>query len=870
MSGGTANNFTSFPSGTWSWTGTTWQSVAIPTVCFGTSLVWNPQSQQLLNIGRSSCGGDWLSVFALSGTTWVDLNWTEPDLFTLGGVWDDARQEVLAFGPEHYSRRKNGRWQRLASTAPGVRAATASASNLEGELVMFGGETRTTTTTYNDQTWVRDAETGAWRLNPGNTSGTFPPQRSRAVMGYHAPTGTYVLFGGSNATTTFGDTWVYSPASDGTGLWSRPSLPTSPAPRSDATMARDPQSGALVLYGGRNSINLPLSDTWLWDGAAWTQLGGTEPPKRYSHAMATDESSGTILMFGGADPAGPIANRNDLWRYFNGVWTQLVADGAPNALPRITNAKMAYDPIRRCVVLDGGFNNDTFALVAQTWFWNTRLATPAWNQIGTATNGRTARRDHLLFIHPETGEYFTQGGVISTLSNNNMTDQQVIAPSAVAGFITGMSSVPRGQTVRLELFEHPGSAGGPHGFYRWYRDGALLSDGVQVGGEVISGASTRVLTVGAATTGSAGTYQCVYWGAECPTSSGFSEFFRVQVTPATSYLASPDADADRIVLLSTDGTVVNATWIVDANNPSTYDFLEPFEAIQVDGELWVSDTQQGKIFRFTCSQQPQFLGRIDVVSPRGMCYVGGLVYVVSGGSTSGTEIRSFLPSGLPTFSTPIAITGGQDVVPYSNGLMVSDGTNNRLMVYPLTAGSPFRFDAASTLSGPRQIFIGPASTGLGVPNEVWVAAQFGPSRMYRYAIPAGTFVSGYGSGTARGLYVRTAGNYLYTTSSGLFRTSFFPGSPTTLATGNFQCISPLTILPNDGCDEIDFNRDALFPDSGDLDDVIAVLGGGPSACSTFPAPGCGDIDFNNDGLFPDAADLDAFLSRLAGGPCVRP
>jgi hypothetical protein len=70
------------------------------------------------------------------------------------------------------------------------------------------------------------------------------------------------------------------------------------------------------------------------------------------------------------------------------------------------------------------------------------------------------------------------------------------------------------------------------------------------------------------------------------------------------------------------------------------------------------------------------------------------------------------------------------------------------------------------------------------------------------------------------------------------------------------------------CDSVDFNNDTLTPDSGDLDDFIAVLAGGPSACSSFPTPGCNDIDFNNDGLFPDSTDLDAFVSRLSGGPCL--
>jgi formylglycine-generating enzyme len=69
------------------------------------------------------------------------------------------------------------------------------------------------------------------------------------------------------------------------------------------------------------------------------------------------------------------------------------------------------------------------------------------------------------------------------------------------------------------------------------------------------------------------------------------------------------------------------------------------------------------------------------------------------------------------------------------------------------------------------------------------------------------------------------------------------------------------------CDSLDFNNDTITPDSTDLDDFLAVLSGGPSACSTFPNPGCNDLDFNNDAIFPDSADLDSFISRLAGGPC---
>jgi hypothetical protein len=65
------------------------------------------------------------------------------------------------------------------------------------------------------------------------------------------------------------------------------------------------------------------------------------------------------------------------------------------------------------------------------------------------------------------------------------------------------------------------------------------------------------------------------------------------------------------------------------------------------------------------------------------------------------------------------------------------------------------------------------------------------------------------------------------------------------------------------CDSIDFNGDALFPDTEDINDFLAVFGGG--SCSTGT---CGDIDFNNDNLYPDTLDIDALLSVFAGGPCL--
>lgn len=97
--------------------------------------------------------------------------------------------------------------------------------------------------------------------------------------------------------------------------------------------------------------------------------------------------------------------------------------------------------------------------------------------------------------------------------------------------------------------------------------------------------------------------------------------------------------------------------------------------------------------------------------------------------------------------------------------------------------------------------------------------------------------------------------------------TYITGWATIAATGSKVAVMWVGPPPLSLCDSLDFNQDGYVCDTQDLDDFIAVMAGGTSACSTFPIPGCADTDFNNDGLSPDSTDLDAFLSRLAGGPC---
>jgi hypothetical protein len=76
----------------------------------------------------------------------------------------------------------------------------------------------------------------------------------------------------------------------------------------------------------------------------------------------------------------------------------------------------------------------------------------------------------------------------------------------------------------------------------------------------------------------------------------------------------------------------------------------------------------------------------------------------------------------------------------------------------------------------------------------------------------------------------------------------------------FTLQSPPACAP--GCDTIDFNGNAVFPEDQDVIDFFNVLAGGECPTGT-----CSDIDFNNNGVFPEDQDVIDFFNVLAGGEC---
>jgi hypothetical protein len=161
-------------------------------------------------------------------------------------------------------------------------------------------------------------------------------------MAYDSARGVTVLFGGNPGFVASSETWEWNGIA-----WSQRRVSGPPA-RGYHAMAYDSARRVTVLFGGSDNDGNNLRDTWEWNGSAWTRRSTTGPSARSSHAMIFDAARGVTVLFGGTTNQG--STNAETWEWNGTTWTRRTGTGPSR---RFLHA-MAYDSERGATVLFGG------------------------------------------------------------------------------------------------------------------------------------------------------------------------------------------------------------------------------------------------------------------------------------------------------------------------------------------------------------------------------------------------------------------------------------------------------------------------------------------------------------------------------------
>jgi N-acetylneuraminic acid mutarotase len=313
---------------------------------------------------------------------------------------------ALGLGLGLTATRHQSAWTKLepAGTLPWARAGHLMVYDPpSGRLIIFEGGTNHG---WLMDTWAYDLAANSWtELKP---AGTLPSPRADQAIAYDPIARRVIFFAGAGDQTIFNDTWAYDSAANG---WTElKPVGTLPAPRVGSSMVYDPHTKKLILFGGWNSDRGFFSGTWAYDSAGntWTELkpSGTPPAPSSAYSMAYDPSSGQMILFGGYADSGvlggtfaydPIANS----------WTDLKPLG-PVPSPRAGSA-MAYDPSSHCIIMFGGANADASKYFDDTWAYDPVANT--WSELKPARVVPGARFWPSLVYVPSTHRVVLFGGM---------------------------------------------------------------------------------------------------------------------------------------------------------------------------------------------------------------------------------------------------------------------------------------------------------------------------------------------------------------------------------------------------------------------------------------------------------------------------
>ena len=224
----------------------------------------------------------------------------------------------------------------------------------DGNFYMFGGWTDNTSSSYTNETWSYNPNTGVWT----NLTTSNNPGDRGYIDGYYSPAdNVFVIFGGTNDTYTYNDTWYYHP------------------------------------------------DTNQWENVTLNVMGSGEP-NLSAYGAAYDNVHDIWLLLGG----GPdyFTNFPNLWSFNTSTgWANLTSYLGPSGR---TAPRMVYDALHDQFVIHGGFDDisgDYFFNETYTFDLNTKVFT-LFNNTGLVTEGDSTF--HYMNYDPVTQHIFMTAG----------------------------------------------------------------------------------------------------------------------------------------------------------------------------------------------------------------------------------------------------------------------------------------------------------------------------------------------------------------------------------------------------------------------------------------------------------------------------
>jgi hypothetical protein len=182
-----------------------------------------------------------------------------------------------------------------------------------------------------------------------------PSARSHHVAVWDDTDKTMIVWGGGTAGGAVATGGVYNPA---TNTWTATSMANAPTARVDATAVWDDTEKAMIVWGGRTSLNGgPVGSGALYYPAknVWKTMAvdASTPSARWGHTAVWTGSK--MIIWGGTDTTAPLGD-GAAFDPVAGTWAQVAPAGAPMA--RSNHTAVWTGTTSQTMLVWGGFGID--------------------------------------------------------------------------------------------------------------------------------------------------------------------------------------------------------------------------------------------------------------------------------------------------------------------------------------------------------------------------------------------------------------------------------------------------------------------------------------------------------------------------------